>query len=235
MVAKNGMGAGASIRLTESASSESSADRDKASEALRRVAWHGQAAVSIRLAGKVVVIDPYRMRPDAPEADIILVTHKHDDHYSPTDILAVSKADTVKLASFEAPGFRKISPGESARLGDITVRAVSAYNLRKTRFHPKSSLWVGYIVEAEGLSFYHTGDTERIPEMKDIRADCMFVPLGPVYTMDSVEEAAQAVRDVKPSLVIPIHYGMYEGSAGDALRFKDLLAGQVRVEILSLS
>lgn len=235
MLAKKGIEAGVSIRFSESASSDSNGGRDAASEALRRVAWHGQAAVSIRLAGKLVVIDPYRMRPDAPEADIILVTHKHDDHYSPTDILAVSKADTVKLASFEAPGFRKISPGESARLGDITVRAVPAYNLRKTRFHPRSSLWVGYIVEAEGLSFYHTGDTERIPEMRGICADCMFVPLGPVYTMDSVEEAADAVRDVKPALAIPIHYGMYEGAAGDARRFKDLLAGQVRVEILSLS
>jgi len=203
--------------------------------ALERVTWHGQAAVSLRLAGKVIVIDPYKMRPGASMADIILVTHKHDDHYSPTDILSISKADTVKLAAFDASGFRRVRPGETIRIGKISVQVVPAYNARKSRFHPKSELWAGYIVEAEGIRFYHSGDTERIPEMKNVRADVMFVPLGQTYTMDSVEEAADAVRDVGPSLAIPIHFGMYEGTRADAEKFKALLEGFARVEILTPS
>ena len=206
--------------------------RDRAAEALGRVTWHGQAAVTIRLGKKVVTIDPYKMLPDAPAADIVLVTHKHDDHYSPADILSISKADTVKLASFDAPGFRRVRPGETVRIDAIKITAVRAYNQRKIRFHPKSEQWVGYIVESEGLRFYHTGDTERIPEMKGIRADAMFVPLGQTYTMDSVEEAADAVRDVGPALAVPIHFGLYEGTRADAEKFKALLEGFTRVEIL---
>jgi L-ascorbate metabolism protein UlaG (beta-lactamase superfamily) len=232
MLKTNGIDVGVSVRFSTAPATDSGGGRDKASEALSRVVWHGQAAVSLRLAGKVIVIDPYHMSPGAPTADILLVTHKHDDHYSPTAILEVSKADTVKLASFDAPGFRRISPGQTVRLGAITVKAVPAYNIRKSRFHPKNEGWVGYIVEAEGMTFYHTGDTERIPEMKSIHADVMLVPLGPTYTMDSPEEAADAVRDVMPSLAIPIHFGMYEGTLSDAVQFKALLAGTVRVEIL---
>ena len=112
--------------------------RDRAAEALRRVTWHGQAALTLRLAGKIITIDPYKMRPDALAADIVLITHKHDDHYSPTDILYISKADTVKLASFDAPGFRRVHPGETIRIGAITIITVPAYNQRKTRFHPRS-------------------------------------------------------------------------------------------------
>lgn len=212
---------------------DSGGSGDRAAEALERVTWHGQAAVSLRLAGKIIVIDPYMMRPGAALADMVLVTHKHDDHYSPADILAVSKADTVKLASFDAPGFRRLRPGESVRVGAVSVTAVPAYNHKKTRFHPKSEGWAGYLVEGDGLRFYHSGDTERIPEMKSIRADVMFVPLGQTYTMDSVEEAVDAVGDVGPSLAIPIHFGMYEGTMADAQRFKALLKGRTRVEILT--
>jgi L-ascorbate metabolism protein UlaG (beta-lactamase superfamily) len=49
--------------------------------------------------------------------------------------------------------------------------------------------------------------------------------------MNSVESAADAVRDVKAKVAIPIHYGMYEGTAADATKLKKLLTGEAEVMI----
>ncbi|HET7839117.1 MAG TPA: hypothetical protein VFL04_05115, partial [Rectinemataceae bacterium] len=64
--------------------------------------------------------------------------------------------------------------------------------------------------------------------------DIALVPLGQTYTMGSVEEAAGAVIDSGAKLAIPIHYGMYEGSAADAAKFASLLEGKARVVLLDL-
>jgi L-ascorbate metabolism protein UlaG (beta-lactamase superfamily) len=69
--------------------------------------------------------------------------------------------------------------------------------------------------------------------MKEYRCDIALVPLGQTYTMESVEDAAEAVRDVKAKVAIPIHYGMYEGTEADAVKLKELLAGEVEVVIKS--
>ena len=51
---------------------------------------------SIRVdEGKIIYSDPYNIRNAAHDADIILITHSHFDHYSPDDIRKVMKSDTV--------------------------------------------------------------------------------------------------------------------------------------------
>ncbi len=67
-----------------------------------------------------------------------------------------------------------------------------------------------------------------IPEMKNIQADIMLVPVGGTYTMTAAE-AARAVNMVRPGVAIPIHYGYIVGSGDDAERFRDLC--DVPVEI----
>jgi L-ascorbate metabolism protein UlaG (beta-lactamase superfamily) len=47
--------------------------------------------------------------------------------------------------------------------------------------------------------------------------------------MNSVEEAAEAAKDVKAATAIPIHYGVYEGTKADAMLFRKLLEGQTLV------
>ena len=50
---------------------------------------------SIRLAGKMIIyIDPFQMREEPHDADLILLTHNHYDHFSPEDIAKVAKSDT---------------------------------------------------------------------------------------------------------------------------------------------
>jgi L-ascorbate metabolism protein UlaG (beta-lactamase superfamily) len=113
----------------------------------------------------------------------------------------------------------------------ILIEAVPAYNIVKTNFHPKANNWVGYILTIDKIRIYHTGDTERIPEMKNMACDIILLPLGQTYTMNSVEEAAEATLDVKAKIAIPIHFGLYEGKAEDAQKFQALLKVKVKVII----
>ena len=90
---------------------------------------------------------------------------------------------------------------------------------------------MGYVLTLGTLKIYHPGDTNRIPEMKSIHCDLAFMPLGQTYTMQNVQEAADAVTDVKAKVAIPIHYGIYEGALTDAPLFKQLLSNKALVII----
>jgi L-ascorbate metabolism protein UlaG (beta-lactamase superfamily) len=206
---------------------------------VNNIYWLGQAAVKITAAGKIIYIDPYQIRNE-DQADIVLVTHSHADHLSPADIKKIITKNSIIIATDDCMGkledldvheTKSIAPGQSINLDDINISAVPAYNVVKTNFHPKSKNWVGYIITIEGIKIYHAGDTERIPEMKDIECDIAMLPLGQTYTMNSVKEAADAAIDVKAKVAIPIHYGLYEGCENDAKEFKKLLEGKVDVVI----
>ena len=210
-------------------------------EMLKNVHWLGkQASVKIQAGKKIIYIDPYEIAKKTNDADIVLVTHSHRDHLSPVDIKKVAKADTVFIApqscvsGIEAEFNTKViisEPGMSRRLGEIQIRAVPAYNVIKTKYHPKGNKWVGYILTIDDVKIYHAGDTERIPEMQEFTCDIVMLPLGQKYTMNSVEEAAKAVLDVRAKIAIPIHYGMYEGTVEDAKKFQELLKDKVQVVI----
>lgn len=85
----------------------------------------------------------------------------------------------------------------------------------------------------DGVRIYHPGDTDKIPEMKKIKSDIVFMPLGQTYTMNSLDDAIEVVMDIKPELAIPFHYGIYEGSKEDADKFKQALSSDVNILILA--
>lgn len=207
------------------------------------IQWFGQAAVKIRNCGKVIYIDPYQIK-EHDQADLILITHSHFDHYSPEDIQKVlaphtwifAPSDVVKeLKSAGANKIVEVAPGFIDEWHGIEIRAVPMYNITKTDKHPQSKKWVGYILNLCHVWLYHTGDTERIPEMKNIKTDIIMLPLGQTYTMNTVEDAAAAVLDTGASVAIPIHYGMYEGAASDVEKFRELLKDKVEVIVLPKS
>lgn len=201
--------------------------------------WFGQAAVKITADDTVVYIDPYNLSK-RDKADIVLITHSHGDHLSPDDIKKVATEKTViiatpdcreKLEDIPHAKLLEAAPGFSTNIGALAISAVPAYNVVKTKFHPRKNNWVGYVVTAGGVKIYHSGDTERIPEMKTFSCDIAMLPLGQTYTMSGPEEAAAAVKDVKASIAIPIHYGTYEGKPADAETFKKLLEPDITVII----
>ncbi len=189
-----------------------------AAEAAQGILWYGQSSLRMVLDGKVVWIDPVNVSV-AEQADLILVTHSHGDHYSAADIKKLSGPSTAVLVGFDAEGLSRIKPGDKKTFGNLVVEAVPAYNIVKAQNHPKASQFCGFVLSAQGVRIYVAGDTERIPEMKSIVCDVAILPLGQTYTMGSVGEAVQAALDVKAKVALPYHYGLYEGTQADADKF----------------
>jgi L-ascorbate metabolism protein UlaG (beta-lactamase superfamily) len=194
------------------------------------IEWLGHD--SFRIIGSATVyIDPWQLSKGAPPADLILVTHDHGDHFNKGDIASVSTQQTVVVGPAEVTGklqgvqTQTIAPGQTLEVGGVKVRAVPAYNLNKYAdpkagvfFHPRADGKVGYVVELDGRSVYHTGDTDNIPEMSEIDVDVALIPVSGTYVM-TVDEALEACSRLKAKTVVPMHYATIVGSLEDAQRF----------------
>jgi L-ascorbate metabolism protein UlaG (beta-lactamase superfamily) len=113
----------------------------------------------------------------------------------------------------------------------VEIEVVPSYNTNK-EFHPKGRNWVGYVFTVNGRRIYLAGDTDHIPEMKDIRCDIALLPVSGTYVM-TAEEAVRAALDIKPVTAIPMHYGAIVGDESDAERFRGALEGKIDVVILA--
>ena len=198
--------------------------------------WLGHSSFKIaRKNSPVIYIDPWKIVGEPHDADAILITHPHFDHFSVPDIQKVAKPTTVIVGPEDclknlSGDLRPVKPGDQVELEAVTIEAVPAYNTNKA-FHPKQNKWVGYIVDIGGTRIYHAGDTDVIPEMQGIQADVVLLPVSGTYVM-TAEEAATAVGIINPKVAIPMHYGTIVGSQNDARRFQERCA-PVPARILS--
>ena len=180
--------------------------------------WLGHASIKIT-GSKVIYVDPWKIKGEP--ADLILITHSHYDHCSADDIKKVTKESTVIVATADSnlEAAKVVKPGDTLDIDGVKIEAVPAYNLGKP-FHPKSNNWVGYVITVDGKRIYVAGDTDKIPEMHDLKEiDVALLPIGGTYTMNA-EEAAEAAQMFNPKVVVPIHWGDIVGSAGDVEKLK---------------
>ena len=200
-----------------------------------KIVWLGHASFRIS-DGKTIYIDPWQLKKSGPGADIILITHDHFDHLSVEDVNKIAGKDTVIVTTPSVKSklkgdIRTVKPGDKLTVGGIEIRAVHAYNPSKP-FHPKAAGNVGFIITMNGESIYHTGDTEFVEEMNDLKADVLLVCVGGNYTSDA-DNALRIAGAVKPKVAIPMHWGTLPDTAGReaAERFKKL--AKTRVDILN--
>ena len=200
----------------------------------------GHSGVKI-IGEKIIYIDPYKLVNTINDADYIFITHNHYDHYSPEDILKVKKDSSVIIITSDLKeaildlGFSEnnvviVEPEKFYEVGGIKVSTTYSYNKEKA-FHPKSNNWVGYIINSNNMSYYIAGDTDYTDELKAVKCDIAFVPVGGTYTMD-YKEAANLVNVIKPKVTIPIHYGSIVGTLEDAKMFKELVDLDIKCEIM---
>jgi len=186
--------------------------------------------------GKIIYIDPFKIEKESHDADIILITHDHYDHYSPEDIEKVTTNETIVVAPKTMKALNKmknvilVEPSKTYEVRGIKIETIPAYNNNK-QFHPKNNKWVGYIIEIEGTRYYIAGDTDITPENKQVKCDVALVPVGGTYTM-TAEEGAELVNMIKPKIAIPTHYGSIVGNKEDGEKFQKLLNAEIECQIL---
>ena len=197
-----------------------------------------QSCFKIKTPAAMVWLDPFRVSPDhvgGDKADLVLVTHPHQDHLDIKAITACSKEGTTIVASPAAA--RKLAQtgitsvalweGESTTVAGIEVTAVPGYN----GLHPRTNQFnVGFRFKLGNSIFYTSGDTDAVPELAEIGpVDVAFLPIGGTFVMDETE-AARAVAMVKPGTVVPTHYGFV--TKGDPQYLKQLVTE--KTEVLAL-
>jgi L-ascorbate metabolism protein UlaG (beta-lactamase superfamily) len=221
-----------------------------------KIEWLGHSGLKIKdnKLGMVIYIDPFKLREDyfeAEKADFIFITHSHYDHCSIEDINKIAKDSTMIICTPDVSSKLRMidkkvhvmiaEPGNKYEFieGMVKVLVVPAYNLNKD-FHTKEEDWVGYVLNIGESVIYHAGDTDFIPEMKNLanmKIDFAFLPIGGNYTMNA-GEAAKAASAIKPKFVSPIHYASISGVGGksDADVFSKLCSSEgVEVKLFPIS
>lgn len=193
------------------------------------------SSFKIETKDKVIYIDPIVV-DDPVAADYILITHAHQDHFSPDDIEKLVKKDThivcpkkvaKKLKDYSV---KVVKPGDTVRLEGIELEAVAAYSLGFPS-HPKGSGNVGYIITIDGQRIYHAGDTDLVEEIKSIQnIDVALVPIDGGNLTMKTEEAAELINIIKPKIAIPMHYALESSSTQ---QFSNMVKGETEVIILT--
>lgn len=162
-----------------------------------QITYLGHASFLIETNDKKIVIDPYT--PDTvgldwkeQEADIVLITHQHEDH----NYLEGVAGDPFVISQ----------PGEY-ELSGITISGLPAYHDDKQGAERGATTI--FLLESEGIYLGHFGDIgHELEEEQQERlgvVDVLMIPVGGVFTIDA-QKAANMVAEIEPRIVIPMHY-----------------------------
>ena len=173
--------------------------------------------------------------------DFVLITDIHGDHMNVETLKALNLGNTKIVVpqavkdSLPAEMNNQIivmNNGETTELMGYTIEAIPMYNLPEDpeSYHPKGR-GNGYVLEKDGKRLYIAGDTEDIPEMRNLQnIDIALVPMNLPYTME-VEKAAEGVLAFAPDTVYPYHFRGQNGFA-DVEKFKQLVnQGNENIEV----
>ena len=201
------------------------------------ITFIGHGTLMFTFGGKIIHVDPFSRLTDyskQPQADMILLTHEHSDHL---DLKALDslRADKTKIiltknCALQVKGGIVMQNGDVKTVDGLKIEAVPAYNLVHMRsegvpFHPKGN-GNGYVITFGDIRIYVAGDTENIPEMKQLKdIDVAFLPMNLPYTM-TPEMVADAARAFKPKVLYPYHYGKTDPS-----KLVELMKDTPQVEI----
>ena len=204
--------------------------------AAARVTYVGHATVLAELDGVRLLTDPVlrarvgplrrhgaRPVPEITETlDAVLISHRHHDHADLPSLRRLGKGVRMVVPAgagrfFRRRGFRgveELAPGESARVGAVTVTATEADHPSESRFE-RDSQAVGFLIEGE-RRIYFAGDTDLFDGMAELGGerglDLALLPvwgwgpnLGPGHL--NPERAARAAALLAPRVAVPIHWG----------------------------
>ena len=192
-----------------------------------------------------VLVDPYVLNERLPFApDLVVVTHGHHDHIGMTVPLARPTVTTNEIAKELV---RRGVPAEGINTGGgievdgvrVTMTpAVHSHVLELDGERLAGGDAAGMVIEMDGVTVYHAGDTALFSDMKVIGAlyspDVALLPIGGRFTMDPAA-AMCAARWVGAPLVVPIHYNTWPAIEQDAEAFKAALerTTDIRVAVLA--
>ena len=175
-----------------------------------------------------IYIDPYGIDNYYNDAKYIFITHSHYDHYSIEDIDKVVNDDTIFILPLSMKDDYKynnkviyVEPNNTYKIDDIVFDTIPMYNIDKN-FHKREYNWCGYNINYKGLKYYFVGDSDNTVELRSVKCNYIFIPIGGTYTMD-LNDAIEALSSMNYDYVIPYHYGSIVGDISLGIKMKKIL------------
>lgn len=224
----------------------------------------GQESVIIKGDGVTVYVDPYVSdhldlprtypAPIAPEditgADLCLITHEHVDHMDAGTLPifhrqnkealimapACCKPELIEMGIHTSQILEANDSQEAELFSKVKITTIPAAHEQLDKDPNGKPRFVGYVIQLNGVTLYHAGDTVLFPElveqMSTIQPDVALLPIngadyfrrerGIVGNMNYREAAEYAVR-IGAETVIPLHYDVFAGNAEKPGHFVDYL------------
>ncbi|RAK06329.1 L-ascorbate metabolism protein UlaG (beta-lactamase superfamily) [Halanaerobium saccharolyticum] len=156
-----------------------------------KVKWLGNSALLIE-DKKNIVIDPsFKLETDF-EADIVLITHEHDDHINPEHLAAVSNEQTKVFAPQSVYDKFEIE-GEVVKAGDVLEEEIKVLDV--DCYQAEESVAYFY----KGL--YQTADASDYPDPEE-EIELLFTACFNDHFSDYLEKAIK----LSPAMAVPYHY-----------------------------
>ncbi len=167
-----------------------------------RIAWYGHACFEVGDENTNIVIDPHDgksigIKPPYVKGDVVLVSHNHFDHNATR---VVSKPDSLLITM----------PEEAGRLDNYNLKMIPAHHddvhgMRRGDINM-------FLFSMGGVNLCHVGDLGHVLgdeqlEQFDRSVDILFLPVGGHFTIN-YEEALTVTSQLKPKVVIPMHYSI---------------------------
>jgi len=164
-----------------------------------KVKWLGHACFLITSKGGVrIITDPYAVggginySPITETADIVVVSHDHDDH---CNVAAVQGNPEVVRSSGT-----KIARG-------IQFKGIASYH-DASQGNQRGPNTI-FCFTVDNMKLCHLGDLGHILSPKQVNEigalDILFIPVGGFFTIDA-PMANQVCDQLKPKVVIPMHF-----------------------------
>ena len=199
-------------------------------EETMEITYYGHSCVALALDNGVkLLIDPFLSANPLTQVDLatlhpdyILATHGHFDHIADLVVLAQANDSTViciaEMSNWLAAKKIKthaMNIGGAFHFPFGTVKMVAA--LHGSSFIEDGQqiylgLAAGFILQVEGKTLYHAGDTAYFSDMRllaeDFQIDLAFLPIGDNFTM-GLADATRCVTAIAAKHVVPIHYNTF--------------------------
>ena len=167
-----------------------------------KVKWLGHSAFLLTSAtGKKVLTDPYKSGsfngavgygPISEKADVVISSHKHDDHYC-LDGLPTGYECFTSTGEHEAAG--------------IKIKGIKTYH--DTSQGKERGSNVVFVIDIDGIKVCHLGDLGHTISREEAGAigkvDVLLIPVGGFFTIGP-KEAVEVMKSLEPSVTIPMHF-----------------------------